>query len=230
MSKNLRWLIHPLFMAGIALPVLLVVVFAVSLRISRSMVPDPGYDALFVTMRVDDERVVNGSLELRVRDGRVTAQYTLASNTGYQGNPVPRLYRVHVAEGRMDRIPYEVPAYEELKTRNGTTVLRDNSLSFVPPETAGLEVDSEFAAPDGYVYFERGRGSGGVVGELFGGPRYDDPPAFVKDGRRLLLPPDANGYMGRYGRGGFEFLGWIVSERAGSPASDGTTSEPEDAR
>ena len=103
--------------AAIALPVIVVTLFLVAAAVPRWTVPPPGYD---LVLRSDggytpaDQHLVT---TIRVRDGRVVAEFQAAVPNSYPQRPL--LYVFNHLTNTAVEVPFEVPTslQEGEKTR-----------------------------------------------------------------------------------------------------------------
>jgi hypothetical protein len=171
---------HGFVIAGVGLPLLLVLAFVVARAAARVLVEDPRHALLFSIAdgysSSESERVC----DLAVVDGRLVARWNSAQKANYP--PPPRLYRFDAASG--ERIELAVPEAGDLAAAGGRVELPVEGLE-------GLRLEAGPRAPDGWE-FETVYGGRGLFGELFaGGSR--GPRSFVhKRGRRIEVPHPAS--------------------------------------
>jgi hypothetical protein len=192
------WLRGNLFLvAGVVLPVAVVLFFLLATAVPRWLVAPPAYDLLFAGSRAyqrDGERLW---MAFRVRDGHLEAQ--VRDLKEHESPRAPRLYRFDHGTGGVREIPVELPA---------GLVLGPEVQTFVVTALAGQRISTERRAPDGYLLRHRDRSGGGLFGELFGMHRSGAPYVIAKDGRVMAIPaPDAGRYYYQ-----IDFLGWIIDE------------------
>lgn len=190
--------------AAIALPVILVLVFALSsMAVSRS-VPDPKYDFLIAT---NYNGGTNESYYYDVVQNQLRISYTFpvkVPNGGYQYNNVSRLWRVRVPAMTIEEITL-VPPARWSNVEDGQRVPLD------VPALAGLHVSSAQPAPDGYV-FQQSYDSydSNLMMELFSGSgsRYRNVCAVVKDHRAVPI----KSMNGEYNSYNTHFVAWILKD------------------
>jgi hypothetical protein len=190
------WKRHGFLIAGVALPLLVVVGFALARALPRMLVAAPRTDLLYAVRSGYDAQQRKVDRTLAVVDGRLHVTWTKVENQVY---PQPlHLYRFHASTG--DSAEIHVP-----EPPSGDALERP--LDLLVPGLDGLRVDASSRSPDGYAFENRTSNGGGVFGEMFGqgyrGPR----GAISKNGRVILLPMvggDAYGYEP------VQFLGWLV--------------------
>ena len=95
--------------AAIVLPVILVILFALSTAITHVSVADPKYSFFVATNYYSND---NSSFAFNVIDERLVVSYkppTKDSYNNYINNNVPRLWRVNVPSGGIEEIPLVAP-------------------------------------------------------------------------------------------------------------------------
>jgi len=158
---------HGFLIAGVALPLLVVLGFLLARTLPRLWVADPRFDLLYVVRHGNEPRPGTIDRSLSVVDGHVRVRWTrLAENAYFQP---AHLYRFHAASGAVEEISLpESPGEVKLEAPVDGAV----------PGFDGFRVVAGPAAPDGYAFETRsngGIGKGGRVillprteGELYG--------------------------------------------------------------
>jgi hypothetical protein len=199
---------NPSLAAGIILPVLLVIVFAVATAIPGWTVPLPKYDLLFT---VDQSNMPD--LSIGVFNGQMKARYSLPSNP--MAIPQATVYRFNASTQSVSEIAVPLPDMLDDKEALNTPPANDekpankNRNSYriqLPIELLKLTVNPNLVAPDGYVFHSRAGYDNG--GWLFFS-HYRNDVMVSKNGRNILItlpnsPP--------YGSNSIKFVGWIVPE------------------
>ena len=203
-----QWIRNNLvLLAGIFLPVLLVIGFMI-LRGAPTMLGEPSaYDFLLVAWQQDVYQPRDFRLSFEVREGRLHAQAEPLDKQDVSGyRQGARLFRYQAATRSWTELTYDLPE---------TVDTKDGPVSLAIPGAADLRLDKASRSPDGYLFEFAGYSSrGGLLGELFGmGRNYDGQYVLSRDSARFLLPrPDGNpGYYGQ----DLQFLGWVVDGSAG---------------
>jgi hypothetical protein len=174
--------------AGISLPVLLVIVFWIATVIPQMTVPDPQYDLVYSADHYDYNTPLAGTVSLDVREGRLHATFHRVEGQRYSNTP--RVYYFDVAAGSLQELTIEVP--EGLQDGQKLDI----------PEASGLLLSKKSIAPDGYAF----DGNYSSYRGLFffdGGYRYQG--LIRKEGRAIKIP--APGYRHQ---GELRFLGWVL--------------------
>ncbi|PID41873.1 MAG: hypothetical protein CSA52_01870 [Gammaproteobacteria bacterium] len=194
--------------AGIVLPVLLVIGFLILSAVPKAMFPPPQYDFLLVGYRYDNQIVRDYHVGFEVREGVVTGRVTPKREgvEDFRFRQRASLFLYRADEQRFEEVPYDLPDnLEELK----------KSVTFPVRKLQNLSFSSNLISPDGFQFDYYGRrSSSGLLGEIFGmGRRYGY--ILSKEGSSFELPPVAV-QTGYYYSDNLSFIGWVVSERKSS--------------
>ncbi len=187
---------HGFVVAAVALPIVVVVAFALARLVPRLLVEDPRYDVVYTAAQNYTGTPSRRHCTITSVDGGVRVRWTLSEQDVYGG--ALRVYRMNPASGELREIP--VPEAEGLSAPGDTQDLTLGGLEDV-------RIDGSPRAPDGYEYELSYPGGGGLFGGLFyrgsRGPR----STVTKKGRVIVLPR-AN--HGQYGYESVTFLGWAI--------------------
>lgn len=183
---------------GIALPIVVVTVFALVNAVPGWLTAPPEHDLLVVyNGSVARQRT---SIEVGVADSRVRARLVHADDERAPVRNVrdlPRLFRFIAESGEVIEIELSLPADAD-DLASGTELAL--------PELAGQQISTVLTAPDGYVFRGGQTRSSGPFGGLFGVGMSADDVLIEKDGATLSVPlPVTPRYSGQV-----RFLGWIV--------------------
>ena len=188
-----------ILLAGIALPVLMMLGFLLVSSMPQTLGAPPQYDLVFF---VDDYATntagsIPVSVKLVVRNGTLMAQYTpVTQDTSY--GAWKKIYRFEAATRTVREIPFGYPL-----DAASITALREEPV-------AGLEtvrLDTRLQAPDGYELASDDYRGDGLIGDLFwrsgnGRPRLRNGASSVP----LELAADTQSYF----YNNLVFLGWVV--------------------
>jgi hypothetical protein len=187
---------------GLTLPIVMMAVF-----LALSVLPDlsdpPKYDLVFSSQDYPSTPVpIN--LRLVVKDGVLVAQYTKPA--GQQGafGGWKKLFLYEASLRRVRQLTFGFPP--DMATMEGT---REEPVA----SAAGLRLDTTLQSPDGYELSFGDRRGGGLLLEIFGGSRSDEP-RLRKGGRSVAItstPGDPFAY------GGVEFIGWVTARNLAEP-------------
>jgi hypothetical protein len=192
--------------AAIALPLILVIVFALSTTVVSRIVADPRYDFLIATNYYGG---ANEAFYFDVVQNRLKISYAYPvtiKTGGYQNGNISRLWRVRVPAMTVEEISL-VPPSRGRDDEDGRRVPVD------VPGVSDLRLINTQPAPDGYIFQESwDEYDGNLMREMFSGSggRNRHTSAIIKDGRALPVKSlggnSYNYYMTR-------FIGWIVKKQ-----------------
>ena len=174
--------------AGISLPVLLVIVFWVATAIPKMTVADPQYDMIYTADYYDYNALLRGTVQLEVREGRLRATFREVDGQNFRN--APRIYYFDVSSGSTQELTVEIPDDPQ------------DGQELEIPEASGLKLDKKSIAPDGYSY-DSSYGSRSGFFFFDGGYRYRG--LIKKDGRAIKMPTHGHQYQGN-----LRFLGWVL--------------------
>lgn len=184
--------------AGVALPVLLVLFFVIASVVPRYFVDPPKYDLVFSVREWREDSV---SVSFEVVRGKLRA----------------KLVKTDAGEGSHSSERLFVFDHETMSTKEITLEIPDD-LEFAPDNTARIPVeglvnatiDTNNIAPDGYSFENEHYYHNGLMSEFFigGSGRYRYLPAISKNGATHKIPRTDNLYYHD-----FDFLGWIVGQK-----------------
>jgi hypothetical protein len=198
LKKNLA------IVAAIVLPLLLVLVFALSTLVVNRVVADPQFDFLVATNYYGG---ANEAFYFDVVQNRLKISYSFPTkvNGNYQNGNISRLWRVRVPAMTVEEISL-VPPPRPPDDADGRRVPIDI------PGVSDLRVLSSQPAPDGYSFQQSyDYYNGNLMRELFGSSnRGRQMSAIVKDGRAV---PVRNVGGEPYSAYNSHFVGWIAKDQ-----------------
>lgn len=185
-----------MIVVSIALPLLVILFFALASVLPRLYTTPPEYDFLLTLQGVTTAKSSRVRINLTVSDGQIKAVASQTDGSYYDNHP--RLFRYHHLTGEVTEISIPIP--ENINAPEG-------GLDIPVPELAGLRVSDKLRAPDGYEFSGSSRRGGGFVTELFGGSRKHNDVRISKNGAvvRVRLPTTDYWYNGA------RFLGWVLN-------------------
>lgn len=175
--------------AGIALPILLIVLFFLASVVPKALTDPPQYELVFSGRTYSNNQPSDYVAAYTVANGVLQVKVTKAKDTDYQRN------RLYIYDPKTSVI------------RDITPPL-DSAGTFAIKETAGSSIDTANIAPDGYAFESGYDHSGGMPMEIFGGGYRDGGLRLEKDGYRFKIPYDKRNSF--YDAG---FIGWIVKKK-----------------
>lgn len=184
---------------GLALPVVLVVLFLLSSTLPRHFATPPAYKLILADYDYRYSPNDNGyTVKLQVENGTLKMRLT-PTRDGY-GSQNPHLLIYDGARDSVQKVDITIPdpgAYTQ-------------SVTLPVQEAAQFKIDTTNKAPDGYAFLHSRGGGGGIVTGVFGGG-YRHQRMYVKKGMASFKLPEIDGYYGYYGDD--TFIGWIVNEK-----------------
>ena len=191
-----------MIVASIALPLLIVALFALANVIPRWLTEPPTFG--FIVLSQTNSREIRAPVELRIdaSQGQLRARvFSLENNTNTYSNQgyLPRVFEYMPGETLLHEIRYELPDNAE-SLQDGAELDLAN--------ITGRAIVTTDQAPDGYIYDRNyNRGGRGLFSELFGGGYRDSSIRLQKDGASvpIRLPSD----IAPYGYYNLQYLGWL---------------------
>jgi hypothetical protein len=181
---------HAVLIAGIALPVLLILLFGLARVVPSTTVPDPAHEAVFAV------QPYYGGYTFAIKDGKLQVTYTAPKDTyTTTGAQKPKIVIYNGATDTSRTITLEAPKLSEGQT----------SETFSLKEFENLKVSDQGTAPDGYEFRRESWNGSSVVTEIFSYNRRHRPNALVKDGRIIPVNVLKDQYYGD-----ITFIGWVT--------------------
>ncbi|MDX1836534.1 hypothetical protein DIZ81_01060 [Legionella taurinensis] len=199
MANRGEWVKHNLLLIiGLVLPVLLMVVFMLSTLIPTVVSNPPRYDMVFAIQDYSSSVAAPVNVNLVVKQGVLTAQYTKSPNVNAYG--WKKLYLYEAKTQKVRELPFAFPS------DSGTM----QGMVEQPVEaTKGMKLDTTLESPDGYQLSYRGHSnSGGLFGQLLWGGSYNNQACLRKGSQCIKLMGNDN--RGYYYPGYVQFIGWVI--------------------
>ena len=181
---------------GLALPVLLIILFFAASVVPKSMVAPPQYEMLFTETRYDSQSPYN--MDFFIKDGALKARVWKLTQPGATVNR-KKLMAYDGKTQSVREIPYDVSKLGNVPN------MAEVSLD----EFKNMKVDGSTKAPDGYEFENGGYSSGGLVGDIFGGGYHAGAPRIKKDSAAFKIP---NGSNNNYNYYDIQFIGWVIQK------------------
>lgn len=183
-----------MIVVSIALPLLVVIFFALASVIPEMYATQPEYDLLLTHQGRTTAKTSPVEIILTVKDGQLKAVVKKIEGTRYANNP--RLFRYDHLTGEVVEVSIQIP-------ENIAELAEGSDIPI--PELAGRKISEALRAPDGYE-FREGRRRGGLMMELFGGSRHRTDVSIAKDGAviRVRLPESDYWYNS------VRLVGWVI--------------------
>ena len=195
------WKRHGFLVAGVALPLFVVVAFVLARTLPRLWVEAPRYDALYAIRTGYDAQPRKLDRRVFVSNGRLRVAWTKVDATVYV-QPL-HVWRLRAADGAANLVAVPEPPSPDTMTEA------------VELEVGGLEgfrIDTSPRAPDGYEFENRTRVGSGLFDELLIRRRHGPGGVISKGGRVIVLPQSDTE---PYGYTPVDFLGWLVPAESG---------------
>lgn len=184
---------------GLALPIVLVILFLLSSSLPRHFATPPEYKLILADYNYSYHRGDDGySVKLLVENGTLKMRLT-PSKDGY-GRENPHLLIYDGARDSIQKIDIALP----------DAGVHTKPVTLPVKEAASFKIDTTNKAPDGYAFLHSRGGGGGIVTGVFGGG-YRHQRMYVKKGMASFKLPQIDGYYGYYGDD--TFIGWVVGEK-----------------
>jgi hypothetical protein len=184
-----------MIVVSIALPLLVVIFFALASVLPGLYATPPAYDLLLTHQGRVLATESPVKISLTVKGERLSATVIKSNGDVYGNNP--RVFRYDHVSGEVREINIPIP---------GNIAELPEGSEIPVPALARLKISNSLRAPDGYEFRGYRRG-GGMVMDLFGGNRNRHDVTIAKDGAivRLRLPASDYWY------GDVRFLGWVIN-------------------
>jgi hypothetical protein len=193
---------NPTLAFGLALPLLMVVVFLIAAEIPEIGAVPPQNAVVFATNYYPNNRGIN----IRVENGKAHIVF-IGDNNNY--STVPKIYVFTPSTNAVREIPITLPI-ELIPPAKPCCIPGKESDKVTPvsaPELEALKLDNSSIAPDGYEFTGYENYSRGFMGGLFfGGSSYREGVVLSKRGHKVHVPQAGTQY---YGYNPY-FIGWVV--------------------
>ena len=179
---------------GLALPVLLIVLFFVATVIPKSMATPPQYEMLFTTTKYDYQNKPEYVIDFNVKNQQLMLNSKKNDEKNY--NNATKILMAY--DGKTETVR-EIKI-DASKLTEGNEVLLE--------ETKNLSIDTAVISPDGYTLEGPNYGGNGLVGGLFGGGYRNTGYRLKKGGVGYKVPNMQPDYY--YSQ--LQFIGWIAKK------------------
>ncbi|MEK7802755.1 MAG: hypothetical protein AAB276_09915 [Pseudomonadota bacterium] len=191
------------FVAGVTLPLILILLFTLAKLIP--LADPPQYKAVFWTKSWSQK----GNLSFAVTKEHVLqVTYTInkdfVATANYNGGPVTADIYI------FDPVT-NITTKEAIKLSDKDTVIdqwADFPSVVETPKLSTLKISANAISPDGYVFEPYSYGHSSLLTDVFGGYRHHSP-SIGKNGRHVRLTDPQGGYINNP-----EFIGWVIEGTA----------------
>lgn len=190
---------NAVLVAGVALPLMLVILFTFARVLPAKAVADPQYRAVYA-VQAYYYGGYNYSYKIK-DDGKleVTLNAPPRNAPPYNDSDIPtnaqkaKLYLFDGAKNKTEEIELDLPKLDKNSKSAVVPVPRFDTLTLASGD-----------APDGYKFQDERYSNSSLLTELFTYRSRRTPPSLVKDGRQIPLENKAYG--------NFTFIGWVTKE------------------
>jgi hypothetical protein len=179
---------------GLALPVLLIVLFFVATVLPKSFGTPPQYEMLFTTSKYDYQNKPEYVIDFNVKNKQLMVKAKKYDEKNY--NNATRLLMAYDAKTETVR---EI-ALDASKLSDGVEVMLE--------ETKNMQLDTNNVSPDGYTLDGPNYNSSGLLGGLFGGG-YRNNGFRIKKGNVGYKVPQ---HQPDYYYSDLKFVGWVIKK------------------
>jgi hypothetical protein len=179
---------------GLALPVLLIVLFFVATVIPKRNGTPPQYEVLFSVQDYSGQNNKDYLIDFKVKDKQLMIKTKKADDKNYSYNS-----KKLMAYNAKTEIMREI-TIDDSKFSDGGEMLLE--------ETKSMTIDTAMLAPDGYMLENQGYSGTGLVGGLFGGSGRNTGYRLKKGSVGYKINTLQNNYY--YDQ--LHFIGWVIKK------------------
>jgi hypothetical protein len=180
---------------GLALPVLLIVLFFVATVLPKSFGTPPQYEMLFTTTKYDYQNKPEYLIDFNVKNKQLMVK---AKKSDDKNNYSSGSHRLMAYDAKTEAVR-EI-AVDESKLSDGVEVVLE--------ETKNMTLDISLTSPDGYTLEGPNYNSSGLLGGLFGGG-YRNSGFRLKKGNVGYKVPQ---HQPDYYYSDLKFIGWVIKK------------------
>lgn len=180
---------------GLALPVLLIVLFFAATVIPKSFGTPPQYEMLFTTVKYDYQNKPDYMLDFNVKNNQLMVK---AKKNEDKNNYGSNLKKLMAYDGKT----------ETVREISIDTSKFTDGMELVLEETKSLTIDTSAVSPDGYTLEGPNYGGSGLVSGLFGGGYRNSGFRLKKGSVGYKVPNQQADYY--YNQ--LQFVGWIIKK------------------
>ncbi len=179
---------------GLALPVLLIVLFFVATVIPKMYSTPPQYEVLFSVQDYTSQNKQDYIVNFKVKNKQLMIKTKKADDKNYSYNS-----KKLMAYDAKTEVMREI-SIDESKFSDGAEILLE--------ETKNMTIDTAMVAPDGYMLENQGYSGTGLIGGLFGGGYRNHGYRLKKGNVGYKINTQQNNYY--YDQ--LSFIGWVVKK------------------
>ncbi len=184
---------------GLALPVLLIVLFFAATVIPKIYSTPPQYEVLFSVQDYGYQNKPDYTIDFNVKNQQlmVKVKKTDGKDNYYNSK---KLMAYDAKTEVMREITIDTSQFVDSKSAGDTEILL--------AETKNMTIDTAMVAPDGYMMENQRYGNNGLVGGLFGGGGYNSGYRLKKGSVGYKINTLQNNYY--YDQ--LHFIGWVLKK------------------
>lgn len=180
--------------AGVSLPVLLILFFMLAKVIPEKAVADPKHKAVIALQSYNS----GYNFSFKVKDGKLNVTYTAPKDVYDNGSREESKILIYDgATGEAESITLEIPE----------NAIAGKAVDIKLPRLDKLTLSNSETAPDGYMFQREGYRNSSFVAEIFSYNNRRTPHSLTKDGRIITIAPLKDRYYGDV-----NFIGWVMEE------------------
>lgn len=179
--------------AGIALPLILTLVFFAATQLEKATTPDPEYKVAYVA---NDRYSYNNAYKIVIRNKKAYLSFIPPKKDAHRNHSdMPELYVFDPATGKNEII--DLPDIVEGTDKQEVLI----------PELSSLRFSTNRTSPDGYSLDRNYRRGGNLMTEMFGGGyRSGSNNLTLNNGQKSVSISNAPRHHS-------QFVGWVIAEK-----------------
>ena len=179
---------------GLALPILLIILFFVATVIPKMVSTPPQYDVLFSVVDYGYQSKPDYTVDFKVKNQQLMVKIKKMEDKDSYSNS-----KKLMAYDAKNEVMREI-TIDASQLSDGTEVLLE--------ETKNMTIDTAMVAPDAYVMETQHHGYNGLISGIFGGSGYNSGYRLKKGNVGYKI----NALQNNYNYSQLHFIGWIVKK------------------
>ena len=179
---------------GLALPLMLIVLFFVATVIPKMNSTPPQYEVLFSMQDYSGQNKQDYIVDFKVKDKQLMIKTKKADDKNYSYN-------------RKKLMAYDAKTEVMREISIDSTDFTDGA-EIVLEETKNMTIDTTMVAPDGYLMENQSYSNNGLIGGLFGGGGRNNGYRLKKGSVGYKI----NSVQNNYNYNQLSFIGWVISK------------------
>lgn len=191
-----KWIKENMVLAiGLALPLLLILLFFLATVVPKSMGTPPQHELVFTTIKYDYQTKPDYLINFYIKNKQLMVKAKKIDDKNNYNAGSRRLMAYNAKTEAVREI-----ALDESKLVDGVEMVLE--------ETKNLQLDTSLTSPDGYTLEGPHYNGGGLIGGIFGGGYRNSGFRIKKGGVGYKVPH----YQPEYYYADLKFVGWVVSQ------------------